>query len=145
MRREFTEKIWIMIVLMFAAVSIFCGCSGPAEEVPLPDEEAVEVMEEYVSEIERHDTPDGVFAAENRYVMLKGDFAANIIYPVTGNEDMDREILSYVQHAVSRFSREAGENPAELSMEYKAYIVDKQFMGVKMTGTFDGPFMAHPE
>lgn len=145
MRREFTEKIWIMIVLMLAAVSIFCGCSGPAEEVPLPDEEAVEVMEEYVSEIERYDTPDGVFAAENRYVMLKGDFAANIIYPVTGNEDMDREILSYVQHAVSRFVREAGENPAELSMEYEAYIVDKKFMGVKMTGTFDGPFMAHPE
>ena len=135
----------ILLLLLLSVMSIFCGCSAGEEQVTQPDEEAVEVMEEYVSEIDLYETPDGVFAAENRYIMLKGDFSAHIVYPVTGNEEMDREILSFVQHSVSRFSREAGENPAELSVDYEAYIVDKQFIGVKMTGFFNGSFMAHPE
>lgn len=133
-------------MLMIFMMSIFCACGGLEEQEPaVPDDEAVEVFEEYVSEINRYETPDGVFGAENRYVMLDGDFSAEIVYPATGNEDVDRAILSYVQHAVSQYNREAGENRAELTMEYAAYIVDTQFMGVKMIGVFDGPFMAHPE
>lgn len=145
MREKTTKKkTLILMALILAVVSIFCGCGEP-EGMEKSEEEAVEVMEEYVSEINRYETPDGVFKAENSYVMLDGNFAAHIVYPVTGNAELDRELVSYVQHAVSRYNRNAGENLAELSLQYEAYIVDERFMGVKMTGYFDGPFMAHPE
>ena len=147
MREKLLQKKYLFIVvLMIIMMSIFCGCGGPEQqETEVPDDEAVTVFEEYISEIERYETPDGIFREENRYVMVDGDFKADIVYPVTGNEGVDREILSYVQHAVSRYNREAGGNIAELTMKYEGYIVNKQYMGVKMTGVFDGPFMAHPE
>ncbi len=155
MREKFLKKKTILTaLLMIVIMSVFCGC-GPADGEPEnmgnDEEEIIEVVEEYVSEINRYETPDGVFACESEYIMTDKNFAARIVYPVTGNEKLDKDIESYVQELAAMCSNEVrqatGEfsEPAELKMEYTGYIADERFLGVKLTGYFNGPFMAHPQ
>ena len=143
-------KSAVAALLLVGVMSMFYGCSTDAETEE-PAEEVIEVVEEYISEINRYETPDGVFRAESSYTMIDNNMEAKIVYPLTGNDQLDREIESYVQSITSRYSREAAEiygdddMAATLTMEYTGYIVDKRFAGVKMAGVFDGPYMAHPE
>ena len=147
------KRIFIAVFLLIAAiVSVFGGCgSQPAVEAGAVDDPLLEeYVEEYTSEINRYDTPEGLFRSENSYIMMSDAFVARILYPVTGNDGMDKEIEDYVQKLAAEHSKDAkksgkdGDEPAELTMEYEAVVIDGKYAGIKLSGVYEAPFMAHP-
>ncbi|MBQ4650274.1 MAG: polysaccharide deacetylase family protein [Firmicutes bacterium] len=141
------KTISLLLVVLLAVLLCSCGVQKPADEI---QEVSNEVLEEYIAEINRYETPEGVFEYENSYIVMEEDFVVRILYPVTGNAMLDKEIEEYVnqiadEHKQETLQTEAYDGqPAELTAEYLAHVSEGQLASVKLTGVYNAPFMAHP-
>ena len=148
--KKVTLTTLLVLVLIMALTLSGCAQKDVVEAGAMQNPLLEEYIEEYTSEINRYDTPDGVFESESSYIMMSDAFVARILYPVTGNEEMDKVIEEYVQKIAAEQSKEAGDKydkgsePAELTMEYEADVIEGKYVGIKLLGTFNAPFMAHP-
>ena len=147
-KKFFTVKtVFMLLALLLAAV--LCSCTAQENEDET-QEVSSEVLEEYIAEINRYETPEGVFEYENSYIVMDDHFVARILYPVTGNDVLDKEIEGYVHKIADEHKKEAlktdadESQQAELTMEYQAYMTEGQLASVKLTGVYNSPFMAHP-
>ena len=139
----------LFILLMAFTIS---GCADePAAEAGASAEQLLEeYIEEYTSEINRYETPEGIFEYESSYIMFDKFFVARILYPVTGNKELDHEIEDFVQEIAAEHNKDAMERdavdgvPAELTVEYEAQVIDGKYTGIKLAGVYDAPSMAHP-
>ena len=109
MKKVTLTSLLVHVLIMVLTLS---GCvqKDVVETGAMQDPLLEEYVEEYTSEINRYDTPEGVFESESSYIMMSDAFVARILYPVTGNEEMDRVIEEYVRELAAEHSKEAGEN-----------------------------------
>ena len=95
------------------------------------------------------------------YIHMDEKIAVAIMYPETGIESLDEGVYTWVTETADEYKeiakegiRSAGtvetedgnviENRAELTVSYESYYVGDSMVGVKLTGTFISPALAHP-
>ena len=145
-------------------IVLLCGCtvtsSQPAEEVFAAEENTVvkevaaeeteaPTLEEYVSELDVLDSPVREYGESATYIHMEDDLVVRILYPSVECKELKENIDCWISDTVEYYIAESegsmkdGE-AAELTVEYESYLVKDSFAGIKMTGIFDRPYLAHP-
>jgi len=145
-------------------IVLLCGCtvtsSQPAEEVFAAEENTIDnaayeeeteaaTLEEYVSELDVLDSPVREYGESATYIHMEDDLVVRILYPSVECKELKENIDCWISDTVEYYIAESegsmkdGE-AAELTVEYESYLVKNSFAGIKMTGIFDRPYLAHP-
>ena len=77
------------------------------------------------------------------------DFASPILYPKGDLEQLDQAVESWVLNTSAYCESESvgsstDGDPAELTADYSSYLVNEALVGVKLSGVFERPYLAHP-
>ena len=156
-----------LLVLFFILCLFISGCTSSRN--PVSPETSVEtndsastmteissegattdpLLEEYLSNLNVLETPIHQYGESTGYIQMEEDFVIRILYPKTELIALNTAIESWVTDTVSYYQSEANagstlNESAELTAEYDSYIVDNQWVSIKITGIFDKPFLAHP-
>lgn len=146
-----TKKVWmkrwgILMVLLFSSI-LLAGCAGSDSSIDTVDND--ELLQSYLEELENTVVPVREYGEETSYIQMEGEIMAHILYPQSGVAALDTAIQNWVDETVaiyhheSKGSSEDGDN-AELLVDYSSYLVNEHLAGVKLTGMYDKPYLAHP-
>ena len=124
------------------------GTAAPPD-VPDPPESGSSLLPGYISGLDALPVPIRDHSEAASVLLMEHDMVARILYPVTGLEELDRVVEDWVQDTVSAYQAEVSESkiasdPAELTADYSSYLVHDSLLGVKLSGVFIGPQLAHP-
>jgi len=155
-----------LFCLLLSITLLLGGCISktskqPAEDVFVTEEKNVsaEIMqeedadvptlEEYVSELDVLDTPSREYGESSTYIHMDDELVVRILYPSVEIPSLKEEIERWINETVGYYIEEAAGSSeygeaAELTVEYESYLVNEKYAGIKMTGVFDMPFLAHP-
>lgn len=152
------------ILLLFCL--IFCSCGTPSQESPSsptpqsslegPTESwennptsPPSFTQDLLSQWEVLDTPVREFGESTAYIQMEGDLVVRILYPETEIPALNEALNTWVRETVSEYQTEClgyhtQGDCGELTAEYESYIVENQWVSVKISGIFDKPYLAHP-
>ena len=134
------------MVLLFSSI-LLAGCAGSDSSIDTVDND--ELLQSYLEELENTVVPVREYGEETSYIQMEGEMMAHILYPQSGVAALDTAIQNWVDETVaiyhheSKGSSEDGDN-AELLVDYSSYLVNEHLAGVKLTGMYDKPYLAHP-
>lgn len=133
---------------------ILSGCTQSEQKtVPKADIEknkaTDELMQKYLSNLDILETPTREYGESTGYIQFEEDLKVRILYPDTNIASLDEEIEAWVEETVTYYQKESegshtDDTSAELTAEYDSYIVNDEWISVKITGLFDKPYIAHP-
>lgn len=146
----------VICIFMAAALFFMTGCA-----LGNGDAEGKKLLEEYVENIEAYEVSTREFGEPASYIHMDDGIAVGILYPKTGIVPLDEELRAWVEHTAEEYIETAGEiktpsealttqdgdsveNRAELTTSYESYYAGEEMAGVKLTGTFISPALAHP-
>lgn len=161
-----------LLCLLILFCFLCTGCSQPhqppdppsASEDPVPlepthatepgSEEDTEspvspLLEDYLTESNLLDAPVREYGESASHMQMEEDFVARILYPTGDIEALDTAVENWVQQTVAFYQNEsvasgADGDSAELTVDYSSYLINDTFVGVKLIGIYDRPYLAHP-
>ena len=115
----------------------------------VPDSVVDPLLEHYLSELDILETPFREYGESVSHIQMDEDFVARILYPKGDLEQLDQAVESWVLDTAAYYESEsvgssAGGDPAELTVDYSSYLVNEALVGVKLSGVFERPYLAHP-
>ena len=148
------KKVLGMILAVTLVLMTGCALEGG-------DREGEKLLTTYLANVEAYETSIRELGEPASYIHMDKDIAIAVLYPETGVEELDKEIAAWVAATAEEYKETAGErdfstevletedgetveNRAELTVSYESYYVGKNKAGVKLTGTFISPTLAHP-
>ena len=153
---------------LFMALSLLCVGCGSTKEEPVPqspeqsemppsavETETVEtpavdpVLEDYLADIHVLEAPVRDYGESVSHYEVSDDFVARILYPDGDVDALDTAVEAWVQQLADEYRGEsagssANGDSAELTVDYTAYPVGESWVSVKLTGTYNRPYIAHP-
>lgn len=146
----------IMSIFMVAALVLTTGCALGGNKA-----EGQKLLETYVENVSGHEVSVREFGEPASYIHMDEKLAVAILYPKTGIRALDDEILAWVSDTAEEYIEIANEglisgetmetedgktveNRGELTVSYESYYAGKDKAGIKLTGTFISPTLAHP-
>ena len=138
---------WIFLLVILSGCILFAGCTSTASEEKQADSDAL--LQPYLEELKEAAVPVREYGEEASYIQMEGEMMAHILYPHSDVEALNLAIQNWVNDTVSYYQVESegsskdGEN-AELLIAYDSYWVNDYLVGVKLTGMYDRPYLAHP-
>lgn len=148
------KKVLGMILAVTLVLMTGCALEGG-------DREGEKLLETYLENVESYETAVRELGEPASYIHMDKDIAIAVLYPETGVEALDKEIAAWVSATAEEYIEIAGdgivsgeiletedgktvENRAELTVSFESYYAGKNKAGVKLTGTFISPTLAHP-
>lgn len=133
----------ILCLLMIFSLLLLCGCSREK------DNSADSVLKEYLENLDKYDVAEREYGSPASYIHMDSKIVIGILYPETEVASLNKEISRWIVENVEKYTQEAqeyfdGANAAELTVAYESFYADETTASVVLTGTFIGPFMAHP-
>ena len=146
----------IMSIFMAAALVLTTGCALGGNKA-----EGQKLLETYVENVSGYEVSVREFGEPASYIHMDEKLAVAILYPKTGIRALDDEILAWVSDTAEEYIEIANEglisgetmetedgktveNRGELTVSYESYYAGKDKAGIKLTGTFISPTLAHP-
>lgn len=146
----------IMSIFMAAVLVLTTGCALGGNNA-----EGKKLLETYVENVENYEISTRELGEPASFIHMDDRIAVAILYPETGIAAMDDAILAWVRDTAEEYIEiadegmisgqpletedgETVENRAELTVSYESYYAGKDKAGVKLTGTFISPTLAHP-
>jgi len=151
-----------LLIGILALSMLGCGCSNQAnsnitEPVSHDISTAVAVTEttmssslsDYLITPAVLDTPVREYGESAGYILMEDDIVVRILYPEGEHEALNNTIESWVNDTVKLYRAEAEGSSshgdtAELTADYTSFIVNDNWITVKISGLFDKPYLAHP-
>ncbi|MBE6008958.1 MAG: hypothetical protein E7235_07155 [Lachnospiraceae bacterium] len=149
-----------LLINILALSLLFTGCGTQAIEtsedltentsVSVQSDTSSDILKEYMSNPVVLETPVHEYGESTAFIQMEDDLVIRILYPEGELTAFDSAIENWVSETVAFYQQEAigssnnGES-AELTAQYSSYIVEDNWVSVKMTGLFDKPYNAHPE
>lgn len=141
---------------MAAVLVLTTGCAlggGTAEGQKL--------LDAYLENVDEYEVATRELGEPASYIHMDDGIAIAFLYPETGVEALDEEIFAWVASTAAEYKETAAEgllpeevletedgesieNRSELTVSYESYYAGKDKAGVKLTGTFISPALAHP-
>ena len=123
--------------------------SPPAEQIPSEQEPMDSHLKDYLSEPNIMETPVREYGESASLILMEQDLMVRILYPVGGLTQLDQEIEQWALDTMEYYRAEsngssADGDAAELTVEYCSYLVQGKIAGVKLSGVYDRPYLAHP-
>jgi len=116
-------------------------------DTPEPDP----VLEEYLSELDTIDVPVRQYGDDTSHLVMEEDLVARILYPqgeilalTDAIEAWIEETISYYYEEEAKGSFEQTGESSELTVEYESFLVHENLVGIRFSGVFMRPYMAHP-
>ena len=123
--------------------------SPPAEETPSAQDPIDPLLKEFLSKPDIMETPVREYGENTSLLRMGNDLMVRILYPVGGLTQLDQEIERWALDTMEYYQAESMDrgtdaDAAELTVEYCSYLVQGKVAGVKLSGVYDRPFLAHP-
>lgn len=120
-----------------------------SQQDSLPASVVDPLLEHYLSELDILETPFREYGESVSHIQMTEDFVARILYPKGDLEQLDQVVESWVLDTAAYYESEsvgssADGDPAELTVDYSSYLVNEALVGVKLSGVFERPYLAHP-
>lgn len=95
------------------------------------------------------ETPIREYGESTAYIQMEEDLVVRILYPETEIPELNLALNDWVLETVSEYQTECigchtTGDCGELTAEYESYLVQDQFVSIKVSGIFDKPYLAHP-
>ncbi len=141
-----TKKMWMILMAILFSCMLLAGC-GTDGSTDTSDND--ELLQPYLEELKNEVIPVREYGEETSYIQMEGEMMAHILYPQSDVAELDTAIQNWVDETVAIYQQESegcsedGDN-AELLVDYSSYLVNENLAGVKLTGMYDRPYMAHP-
>lgn len=134
--------VMISLTLLFAA-----GCANNSD-LKEPSDEASELLQEYLKNIDEFEMPSREVGEPNSYIAMDESFAVGIFYPKTEIKELNDAIEDWIDETVDyckdEIVEDAEDSTSELTVSYESFKVNDNLMSVKMKGNFLSSKMAHP-
>ncbi len=138
----------IMCILM-AVILVFvpgCGITGGMNA------EGQALLDEYVKNIDEYEVSVRDVGEPASYIHMDDHLVIGILYPKTDIPALDDAIEAWIEDITAEYkgtvdydvTQEDPNNRSELTVSYESYQAGTSAIGVKLTGTFCSPLMAHP-
>ena len=107
------------------------------------------LLEDYLIKIEEIKAPVRDYGVNEAYSLVEKDLVVQIFYPVDGSMALQTTVNNWINSTVEYYlaesegSASSGE-AAELNIDYSSYIVAERFAGIRFSGIYERPYMAHP-
>lgn len=145
------KKKWIW--MLFCIILTFTAC-GQVHELPKEEQNKTEEMDplmmDYLEGLELLASPVREYGESTGYLLMEEDLMVRVLYPVGEEKSLQQAIEDWIDQKVSEYQAEASgcyqqyQETAELTVEYDSYVIHEKLAGVKLTGVFDEPYIAHP-
>ena len=145
-KRRYTKKAWIILLVLLCGCMLLAGCT---QEQGSDTADTEELLQPYLEELDNTVVPVREYGEETSYIQMEGEMMAHILYPQSGVAALDTAVQNWVDETVAIYQQESegssvdGDN-AELLVDYSSYLVKEHLAGVKLTGMYDKPYLAHP-
>lgn len=145
---------------------LFTGCGKEKEENPIAKSPKLEetipeknesssdvkeevTLEDYLNGTKLLESPVREYGEEEGFIQMEDDMVVHILYPEGEIENLNKAVKDWVSNTVAYYQEESiGSsefgNSAELLAEYDSYVVNDEFVCIKITGFYDRPYLAHP-
>ena len=135
----------ILCLLMIVSLIFLGGCGKKSVQNDLPDS----VLKEYLENLDDYEVPVREYGSPASHINMDEKIVVGILYPETEVANLNKAINEWIVETVEKYTLEAesiknSKEAAELSVAYESYYADENTASIVMTGTFMGPFMAHP-
>lgn len=140
------SSVCIIIVAILAGVLLNIWRTKASKEA-IKQVTSQELPERYVEEVEKIESLPHQYGESESYVLMEGPMMTHIVYPVGSITEMNDAIKQWIQTKIEILQSKIGnqeENSSELMAEYASYFVEKDWVGVKLVGSFSHPSLAHP-
>lgn len=144
-------SILMAIALIFTTGCALGGNNGDGEKL----------LHTYLENVEAYEVSTRELGEPASYIHMDERIAVAILYPETGLEPLDVGIRAWAEETAEEYKRVAEEeiidgdsmetedgeiieNRAELTVSYESYYAGENKVGVKLSGTFISPALAHP-
>ncbi|MBR4020343.1 MAG: hypothetical protein IKI99_03440, partial [Firmicutes bacterium] len=146
----------IISIFMMAALVLTTGCALGGG-----NREGEKLLESYLENVDAYEASTRELGEPASYIHMDERIAVAILYPETGLEPLDVGIRAWAEETAEEYKRVAEEeiidgdsmetedgeiieNRAELTVSYESYYAGENKVGVKLSGTFISPALAHP-
>ena len=146
----------ILSVFLAAVLVLMAGCALKGEM-----REGQALLDTYIENVDQYEVSTRELGEPSSYIHMDEEIAVAILYPETGIEVLDEEIRGWTESTAEEYKRiaaeelqydgdletedgESIENRAELTVSYESYYAGGDKAGVKLSGTFISPALAHP-
>lgn len=155
------KRIFSYVMLLICL--FLSGCNGAQESVPTPPSsiEADDTSQNNASATTPPspqaptpqqnilETPTREFGESTAYIQMEDDLVVRILYPESEIPALNEALNTWVKETVAEYQAEClgchrDGDCGELTAEYESYIVEDQWVSIKISGIFDKPYLAHP-
>ncbi len=136
-------------IIMTLMLVLLMGCGTNTE--------GKELLDEYLKNVDEYEISTREVGEPASYIHMDEQIAIGILYPEIGIEKLDQAIYAWVEELVEEYKEMMAESElpkveesleaeirAELTVSYESFAVGDSVIGVKLTGTFVSPTLAHP-
>ena len=145
-----------LFCLFIALIFVLCGCMPDFPGIPESESDSSDVnegtaplLEDYLIKIEEIKAPVRDYGVNEAYSLVEKDLVVQIFYPVDGSMALQTTVNDWIASTVEYYlaesegSTSSGE-AAELNIDYNSYVAAERFAGIKFSGIYERPYMAHP-
>lgn len=132
--------------------------TGQQEEIrseweAIPEEEemmhASDTLEAYLEELNLLESSVREYGEGNSFQVMDEDFVARIFYPEGEIRSLSDAVDQWVMDTIDHYQKEAvgsaeDGDTAELTVDYNSYLIEGEWISIKLSGIFDKPYLAHP-
>lgn len=89
------------------------------------------------------------YGESTAFIQMDDDLVVRILYPESEIPALNDTLETWVNETVSEYQEECIDchihgDCGELTAEYESYLVNENFVSIKISGIFDKPYLAHP-
>ncbi len=137
----------IICILLVLCLLILSGCGSDSGKNKV---QVSPVMQEYLDSLHEFEVPVREYGEAKSQTFFSEKLMVGVFYPHIGIEDMDNAIEQWVRKTIGDYQVETSTEEfsnggcAELTVDYRSYLVGEKYVSVKLSGIHMSPNMAHP-